>query len=79
LFHFNIEKNRRDKILSGARFRLPISVHWVGSRERPNDCELIGPLVTELSRPVHADAARQVDSQEVGKPYGTLRATPVTS
>ena len=58
--------------------------------QRIGDCELIGPLLTGLSRPVHVlqrgsevndivhvAAVAVVDAQEVGKPYRTLSQEPV--
>jgi malate dehydrogenase (oxaloacetate-decarboxylating)(NADP+) len=58
--------------------------------QRIGDCELIGPLLTGLSRPVHVlqrgsevndivhvAAVAVVDAQEVGKPYRTLTQSPV--
>jgi malate dehydrogenase (oxaloacetate-decarboxylating)(NADP+) len=58
--------------------------------QRIGDCELIGPLLTGLSRPVHVlqrgsevndivhvAAVAVVDAQEVGKPYRTLSPSPV--
>jgi malate dehydrogenase (oxaloacetate-decarboxylating)(NADP+) len=55
---------------------------------RIGNCELIGPLLTGLSKPVHVlqrgsevndivhvAAVAVVDAQEVGKPYRTLAAT----
>jgi malate dehydrogenase (oxaloacetate-decarboxylating)(NADP+) len=55
---------------------------------RIGGCELIGPLLTGLSKPVHVlqrgsevndivhvAAIAVVDAQEVGKPYRTLAAT----
>jgi malate dehydrogenase (oxaloacetate-decarboxylating)(NADP+) len=58
--------------------------------QRIGDCELIGPLLTGLSRPVHVlqrgsevndivhvAAVAVVDAQEVGKPYRTLSTETV--
>jgi malate dehydrogenase (oxaloacetate-decarboxylating)(NADP+) len=58
--------------------------------QRIGDAELIGPLLTGLSRPVHVlqrgsevndivhvAAVAVVDAQEIGKPYRTLSPSPV--
>jgi len=59
--------------------------------QRIGNCELIGPLLAGLSKPVHVlqrgsevndivhvAAIAVVDAQEVGKPYQTLTSTATT-